>query len=153
MSIKKTFFDNLIKELGENDYFLTADLGYGVFDDIQKKLGKRFINVGVAEQTMIDLAAGLALSEKRVFTYTISPFYLKALEQIKLDIWGQKLWDKVIMIGGGNDKFTYDNFGLSHYLLKEDIEIFSKYAKVLVVEEEVNVKEAIEKYNMIFLPR
>lgn len=153
MSIKKTFFDNLIKELGENDYFLTADLGYGVFDDIKRKLGKRFINVGVAEQTMIDLAAGLALSGKRVFTYTISPFYLKALEQIKLDIWGQKLWDKVIMIGGGNDKFTYDNFGLSHYLLKEDIEIFSKYAKVLVVEEEVNVKEAIEKYNMIFLPR
>lgn len=153
MSIKKTFFDNLIKELGENDYFLTADLGYGVFDDIQRKLGKRFINVGVAEQTMIDLAAGLALSGKRVFTYTISPFYLKALEQIKLDIWGQKLWDKVIMIGGGNDKFTYDNFGLSHYLLKEDIEIFSKYAKVLVVEEEVNVKEAISKYNMIFLPR
>lgn len=153
MSIKKTFFDNLIKELGENDYFLTADLGYGVFDDIKKKLGKRFINVGVAEQTMIDLAAGLALSGKRVFTYTISPFYLKALEQIKLDIWGQKLWDKVIMIGGGNDKFTYDNFGLSHYLLKEDIEIFSKYAKVLVVEEEVNVKEAISKYNMIFLPR
>ena len=100
MSIKKTFFDNLIKELGENDYFLTADLGYGVFDDIKKKLGKRFINVGVAEQTMIDLAAGLALSGKRVFTYTISPFYLKALEQIKLDIWGQKLWDKVIMIGG-----------------------------------------------------
>jgi len=153
MNIKKTFIDSLKDELGDNDYFITADLGYGLLDDIKNKLGKRFINVGISEQTMISMAAGLALSGHRVFTYTISPFYLRALEQIKLDIWGQKLWDRVIMIGSGNDKYTYDNFGLSHHLLKEDIEIFSKYAKVLVVDKDVDVKEAINKYNIIFLPR
>ena len=40
--------------------FLTADVGYGAVEGIASAYGERFINVGIAEQNMVSLAAGLA---------------------------------------------------------------------------------------------
>jgi transketolase len=85
-SIKKVFFRKLENYIDKDTYFLTADLGFGILDDLRKKMGDRFIKVGVAEQVMMGVASGLALSGKKVFTYTITTFYLRAIEQIKLDI-------------------------------------------------------------------
>ena len=41
-------------------YFLTADLGYGCFDEVEKELGSRYLNVGVCEQNMINVAVDYA---------------------------------------------------------------------------------------------
>ena len=41
--------------------FLTGDLGFMALEDVQKALGKQFINAGIAEQNMVSMAASLAL--------------------------------------------------------------------------------------------
>ena len=58
----------------KNTWVITGDLGFSVFDDFQKKFPNQYLNVGVAEQDLISIAAGLAMSGKRVFAYSISTF-------------------------------------------------------------------------------
>ncbi len=51
------------------------DLGFSVLENFAQAFPKRYVNVGVAEQNMTGVAAGLALSpEKIVFTYSIANF-------------------------------------------------------------------------------
>jgi transketolase len=153
-NIRKVFFNNLIDKLDDTTYFLTADLGFGVLDDIREKLGHRFINVGVAEQCMISVAAGLALSGKKVFTYTITTFYLRAIEQIKLDLVKQNLLDRVKLIGSGSYQSPYKNFGPSHILGVEDLNILGSYLKCLEIVGDGKLDmDEILKANLIVLPK
>jgi transketolase len=110
--MRQELIRQLIKKDDKNTYFITADLGFGVLEPLQKKMGDRFINVGIAEQSMIGIAAGLALAGKKVYTFTITPFYLRALEQIKLDLCYQGA--NVIMIGVGVD-YDYGELGTTHF--------------------------------------
>ena len=65
--------DNLIKLIfdkakkNKNIMLLTADLGYSLFDDFANQLPNQFINVGISEQNMIALSAGLAKEKKKNF--------------------------------------------------------------------------------------
>ena len=65
--------DDLIKLIfnkakkNRNIFLLTADLGYSLFDEFVKNLPNQFINVGICEQNMISLSAGLAKERKKVF--------------------------------------------------------------------------------------
>ena len=66
--------------------FITADLGFGVFDEFAKAIPKQYINVGVAEQNMIGIATGLGLEGKKIFVYSIGNFVsFRCLEQIRND--------------------------------------------------------------------
>ena len=62
----------LIKLAGqdENVILITADLGYGAFEEFSEKFPKQFINIGIAEQNMIGVASGLAMEGKIVFVYS-----------------------------------------------------------------------------------
>ena len=53
--MRDIFVDNLLKFAvkDKNIFFLTADLGFGSFDVLERKLKDRYINVGVSEQNMI----------------------------------------------------------------------------------------------------
>ena len=80
------FVKELIKKAKKNKniYLLTSDLGYRAFEDFKRLFPSRFINVGVAENNMIGIAAGLALSGKKVFVYSILPFLVfRSFEQIR----------------------------------------------------------------------
>jgi len=110
--MRNTLVKHIKKKATKDTYFLTADLGFGVLEPLQKKLQNRFINVGIAEQAMIGVASGLALSGKEVYTFTIAAFYLRCLEQIKLDLCYQNA--PVTMIGTGHDE-EYTELGTSHY--------------------------------------
>ena len=72
--------DAFIKELtslARNDpsiVLLSGDIGYQVFDRFREELAHQFINCGIAEQNMMGVAAGLALSGKKPVVYTIVPF-------------------------------------------------------------------------------
>jgi len=68
----------------KNVLFVSADLGAVALDDLRRDLPNQFIHAGIAEQHMIDLAAGLALSGKKVFCYAMAPFITaRCYEQIK----------------------------------------------------------------------
>ena len=72
-----------IMENDENTFLLTGDLGFSVFENIKDSFSKQYINMGVAEQNMIGVASGMALTGKQVFVYSIIPFIVyRAFEQV-----------------------------------------------------------------------
>jgi len=93
-------FGKSLVELAEGDkniYLLTGDIGYGVFDEFRRKFPKRFLNLGVREQSMISMASGMALEGLKPYVYTITPFLIeRPFEQIKLDIDQQNVNVKLI---------------------------------------------------------
>ncbi len=100
-----------------NLLFLTADMGAWSLSEFRKELPGQFFNVGIAEQTMIGMAAGLAHSGKKVVVYAIAPFLaLRCLEHIKIDLCLMNL--PVTVIGGGAG-VAYAGDGPTHYALDD----------------------------------
>ncbi len=119
----RTAFVETLTELAEKDervWLVTGDLGFSVFEEFAKRFPDRYLNVGVAEQDMIGVSAGLALSGMRPFAYSISTFAsMRAYEQIRNDVCYQNL--PVVIVGGGST-FSYSTFGATHMPL-EDVAI------------------------------
>lgn len=91
---------------------LTGDHGYALFDEFRRTCPDRYINVGVAEQNMVGMAAGLARTGFRPIVYGLSAFVpVRVLEQIKLDVAHDRL--PVIFLGDGAG-FVYSHLGTSH---------------------------------------
>ena len=104
----------------KNIYLITSDLGYRAFEKFAKLFPKRFINVGVSENNMIGIAAGMAASGKKIFVYSILPFVVfRSLEQIRNNIVHNNLDVNIIGAGGG---FSYNVQGISHNT-SEDISV------------------------------
>jgi transketolase len=124
---------NYILEAAKKDpniVLMTADLGYSVMEKFMEELPKQFINTGIAEQNMIGVAAGLALSGKKVFVYTIAPFAtMRCFEQIRVDVCYQNLDVTIVGVGGG---FAYGTLGTTHYAL-EDISIMRSLPNMKVM--------------------
>ncbi len=100
-------------------FFLTADLGFGSFDNLEKKLGQNYINVGVCEQNMVNVASGLSLSNKKlkIIIYSIGNFpTLRCLEQIRNNICYHKLNILIVTNGVG---FSYGQLGMSHHATED----------------------------------
>ena len=103
-----------------NVYLITSDLGYRAFEEFVNLFPKRFINVGVSENNMIGIAAGMAARGKKVFVYSILPFVVfRSLEQIRNNILHNDLDVNIIGAGGG---FSYNVQGISHNT-SEDISV------------------------------
>lgn len=72
----------------DSDIFVvSADFGSPVLDRIRSEFPERFINVGIAEQNLINVCAGLALEGFKVFAYAIAPFItMRCYEQIRVNL-------------------------------------------------------------------
>ena len=83
-------FGELLNELAKKDdkvVLLVGDIGYGIFDDFRRENSKKFFNLGICEQSLIGVAAGMSLEGLKPWVYTITPFLIeRPFEQIKLDI-------------------------------------------------------------------
>ena len=113
--MRKEFADKLyeLMQKEKDVYFVTGDLGYGLFDKICQDFPERFINTGAAEQAMMGVAIGLTLKGKKVFVYSITPFLLyRAFEAIRTYINHEKI--PVILVGSGRGN-DYEHDGFSHY--------------------------------------
>tara|TARA_Y100001968_G_C19416996_1_gene749542 strand:- start:33 stop:938 length:906 start_codon:yes stop_codon:yes gene_type:complete len=108
---------------------LTADLGFGIFEDIEKEFPNQFLNVGIAEQLMSSIACGLALEGYKPITYSIGNFpTLRSLEQIRNDIIYHNTNVKIVTNGAG---FSYGYSGMSHHAT-EDIGVIRSLPKSLI---------------------
>lgn len=117
--MRNTAIDALTKmaETDDRITFVTADLGYSVLEDFAEKFPERFFNVGICEQAMSSVAAGLALSGEIVFTYSIGNFAtLRCIEQIRNDICYHNANVKIIAVGGG---VSYGQLGMSHHATED----------------------------------
>ncbi len=96
---------------------MTGDLGFSVVEKYMEQLPAQFVNAGVAEQNMTGMAAGMALSGKIVFTYSIANFpTLRCLEQIRNDLCYHQANVKVVCVGGG---FAYGAMGATHFATED----------------------------------
>lgn len=109
---------------------LTADLGFSVLEQFANVMPQQFLNVGVCEQAMVGIAAGLALSGRRVVVYSIANFAtLRCLEQLRNDVCYHDLPVTVIAVGGG---LAYGAQGYTHHGV-EDLGIMAMMPNIVVV--------------------
>lgn len=135
---RDAFFDKLYK-IAKNDrdvILICADMGAPSLDKFRRDLGSQFINIGIAEQNMITVASGLALSGKKVFTYAIMPFVtLRCYEQIKVDMCAMDIPVTLIGVGAG---FSYDDSGPTHHAT-EDIAIMRVLPNITILNVTDNI--------------
>lgn len=135
----KIMRDVLIEEIykrmfhNENIFFLSADFGSPALDKLRNSFEERFINVGIAEQNLINLSAGLALEGFTVYAYAIAPFLtMRAYEQLRvnLSLTSQIKEINVNLIGVGAG-VSYDVSGPTHHCF-EDISIMRTLPNFMV---------------------
>lgn len=110
--------------------FITGDLGFSVVERFMADLPLQFLNAGVAEQNMTGMAAGLAMSGRIVFTYSIANFpTLRCLEHIRNAVCYHRANVKIVAIGGG---FAYGALGPTHHAT-EDLSIMRALPGITVL--------------------
>ena len=129
--MRTAFIQQLIEEARKDEkvFLLTGDLGFSVLEPFANEFPSRYINVGVAEQNMTGIAAGLAMDGWNVFTYSIANFpTLRCIEQIRYDVCYHNLNVKVVSVGAG---YAYASLGASHHAT-EDIAMMRAIPNITV---------------------
>ena len=130
--MRETFSDAIVQlaQANEKVLLLSGDHGYGLFNSLRVKKPNQFINMGVAEQNMVGVAAGLSKVGFRPIVYGLSAFIpIRVLEQIKLDVCHDKL--PVIFVGDGAG-FVYSHLGTSHQST-EDISVTRAIPNLIIL--------------------
>lgn len=115
--IRDIFFDNIRSKFIKNNniFILTNDAD--VFSLKKSRKHKRFIDVGVSEQNLINVASGLSKSKKISIIYGFCTFLtFRCYEQIKFNIASHKLECKIIGVGPG---FSFSNDGPTHHAIQD----------------------------------
>ena len=111
----------LLEEMNSNEHIrvTTADLGFGILDNIRNTYPDRFYNVGAAEQLMIGVGIGMAEECLIPVCYSMSSFILyRPFEFLRNYVSGENI--PVKLIGSGRDK-DYSHDGLSHWAHDDEI--------------------------------
>lgn len=128
---RDAFWTCIYEEMKVNQdiIIVVADMGTPIFDTIKKEFPYRFINVGIAEQNAILIAAGLAKQKLKVFVYAIAPFItLRCYEQIRVQCSIMNIPLTIVGVGAG---FSYSDSGPTHHLF-EDIAIMRALPNMVV---------------------
>jgi len=113
--MRNGFITRLIDAARQNDriMLLNGDLGFSVIENFTAAFPDRSINAGIAEQSMVGIAAGLAQSGRKVFTYSIANFAVtRCLEQIRNDVCYHNVDVTIVAVGGG---LPYGSQGYTHF--------------------------------------
>ena len=117
--MRDAFFNEIVR-IGIADdrlVVLSADHGAEALSKFERAAPSRYFNVGIAEQNMVSMAAGLAVAGKVPLIYGITPFVsLRVLEQITLDLASMLLPVTIVSVGAG---FTYSTDGATHHGLQD----------------------------------
>lgn len=154
--MRTAFIETLLDVAKRDDrvVLMVGDLGFGVVVPFKEQLPDQFVNAGIAEQNMTGMAAGMALSGKIVFTYSIANFpVLRCLEQIRNDVSYHNANVRIVPVGGG---VAYGSLGMTHHAT-EDIAIMRAIPNVVVlapgdpVETRLAVQALIEHQGPAYL--
>lgn len=123
-------------------FLLTADLGYGILDDIRRDFPDRAVNVGSSEQLMVGAAVGLAYQGFVPVCYSITPFLLyRPFEFIRNYLSHEQV--PVKLVGSGRDK-DYDHDGFTHWA-EEDTNVLGQL-DVAIYKPGVLTQELVENF-------
>jgi len=134
-TMRDVFIERIYTRMLDDDtiFFLSADFGSPKLDRLRKDYSDRFINVGIAEQNLINVATGLALEGFTVYAYAIAPFLtMRAYEQIRnnLSLLSRTHDINVNLIGVGAG-LSYDVSGPTHHCI-EDISIIRTLPNITI---------------------
>jgi len=125
-AMRDAFLTSLYEKMKNNKtiFFVTADFGAPILDKIREDYPDRFINVGIAEQNLVNVVTGLALEGFTVYAYAIAPFItMRCFEQIRVNIsvlsHVREMNINLIGVGAG---VSYAMSGPTHHCL-EDLSI------------------------------
>lgn len=146
IDIRDSFFDGLY-DLATRDsdvIFISADMDAFSLRRFKKDMPKQYMNIGVAEQNMINVAAGLALTGKKVFCYAIAAFAtMRCFEQIKVNLCSLNLPVTIIGAGAG---FSFGFDGPTHHG-HQDLAIMRLLPEMSIYELSCNaLAEKLPKY-------
>ena len=115
IGMRDAFSQELYDEATRNSDVLlvTADTGAICHDKFREELSDRYVNVGIAEQNLVGVGAGLAMAGKKPFLYAIASFAtFRCYEQIRVDLCCMDLPVTVVGVGAG---FDYNTLGPTHH--------------------------------------
>lgn len=96
---------------------VSADMGAPALDQYRRDMQSQYVDVGIAEQQAIAVAAGLALGGKKVFVYAIAPFItLRCYEHIRLELAAMNIPVTIVGVGSG---MSYDDSGPTHHTVED----------------------------------
>lgn len=143
--MRKAFGETIVElaEKDENIILISGDVEHEM-EIFKKKFPERYINIGLCEQSMITIAASMALEGLRPFVYSITPFLIeRPFEQIKIDIDEHNL--PVILIGYAD----YPTHGPTHRPLNAEklVSIFKNIQGYFPKSSEETRKIILDSYN------
>ena len=98
-------------------FFLTADMGINLVEKFEEKFPSRYLNVGISEQNLVAVSAGLCNLGYKPFAYTISNFAVhRCLEQIRNDV---ILHNYPVAILGTSAGFDNAPLGPTHHVIDD----------------------------------
>jgi transketolase len=124
--MRDAFIGRLARRASEDSSItlVVGDLGFGVVTEFAEAFPLQFLNAGVAEQSMIGVAAGMAAAGRKVFVYSIANFpTMRCLEQIRNDVCYHGLDVTIVSVGAG---LAYGSLGYSHHAV-EDIAVMRAF--------------------------
>ena len=86
MIVRDAYFSEIyeLTKLGEDIVIVSSDLGAPSLDLFRRDFPQRFISVGIAEQNLLSVAAGIALAGKKVIAFGLNPFPVtRAFDQMR----------------------------------------------------------------------
>ena len=130
--MRTAFITELLRSAraGDDVWLVTGDLGYSVLEPFAIEFPERYVNAGVAEQSMIGLAAGIAREGAVVFAYSIANFpTFRALEQVRNDVAYPGIPVVIVSVGSG---FSYGSHGSTHHAV-EDVAVMRSMPGMRVI--------------------
>ena len=131
----------------ETIILLSADFGSPVLDKIRSTRPTQFINVGIAEQNLVNVATGLGLEGYKVFCYAIAPFItMRCFEQIRVNLallsQVRELNVNLIGVGAG---YSYVVSGPTHQCY-EDLSIMRSLPSISIISpsDEIGASELVD---------
>jgi len=144
--MRNTLINCLITQARVDDriFVITPDLGFSLLEPFAAEFADRFLNVGIAEQNAIGVAAGLALSGKLVYVYSIIPFVtMRCFEQVRVDVAYMNTNVRLVGVGAG---LSYGPAGATHHAI-EDIAIMRALPNMTICcpGDPVEVRELVNR--------
>ncbi len=143
MGSRGAFGDTIYRLAQEKKEFfaLSADLGHASgFDRLMKEFPEKYVNVGIAEQDLVGVAAGLAKDGTPVVATTYSPFAsFRCADQVRNYLGYMNLNVKVVGLDAGMIQST---FGGSHYGT-EDLTLMRAIPNLTVISPSDGVQIAL----------
>jgi len=113
--MRRQFKDTVTDLAGHDDrvVVILGDISHYLFSAFQEKHPSRFYNMGICENALISVSAGLSAQGFHPFVHTIAPFITeRSLEQIKLDMCYNEFGGNILSCGSSFD-YAWD--GATHH--------------------------------------